>query len=194
MNAPLNAPLNAALPIGQLLLDARLIGADQLRVALHEQQRRKRPLGQVLVELGFLSDTALRDALATHCGHASVDLRDTVADPAAVALIPQALATRHQLLALQFRAAERRLVVATAKINDLIALDRLQAELGPDIVLAAGGAIQGHPLGAAAGGRALRQAIDATMAGVPTDEYSTDHPELAAALAAFGYQPPEWER
>ena len=43
MNAPLNAPLNAALPIGQLLLEARLIGADQLRVALHEQQRRKRP-------------------------------------------------------------------------------------------------------------------------------------------------------
>ena len=38
------------------------------------------------------------------------------------------------------------------------------------------------------------QAIDAAMAGVPTDEYSTDHPELAAALAAFGYQPPEWER
>jgi 2,3-diketo-5-methylthiopentyl-1-phosphate enolase len=73
-------------------------------------------------------------------------------------------------------------------------VERYVAELGPDIVLAAGGAIQGHPLGAAAGGRALRQAIDATMAGVPTDEYSTDHPELAAALAAFGYQPPEWER
>ena len=133
MNAPLNAPLNAALPIGQLLLEARLIGADQLRVALHEQQRRKRPLGQVLVELGFLSDTALRDALASHCGHVSVDLSDTLADPAAVALIPQALATRHQLLALQYRAAERHLIVATARINDLIALDRLQAELGPDI-------------------------------------------------------------
>lgn len=73
-------------------------------------------------------------------------------------------------------------------------VERYVAELGPDIVLAAGGAIQGHPLGAAAGGRALRQAIDAAMAGVPTDEYSTDHPELAAALAAFGYQPPEWER
>ena len=129
----MNAPLNASLPIGQLLLDARLIGADQLRVALHEQQQRKRPLGQVLVELGFLSDTALRDALATYCGHASVDLSDALADPAAVALIPQALATRHQLLALQYRAAERRLVVATARINDLIALDRLQAELGPDI-------------------------------------------------------------
>ena len=34
MNAPLNAPLNAALPIGQLLLEARLIGADQLRVEI----------------------------------------------------------------------------------------------------------------------------------------------------------------
>ena len=133
LNAPLSMPWSTPLPIGQLLLDARLIGADQLRVALHEQQQRKRPLGQVLVELGFLSDTALRDALATHSGHPSVDLGDMLADPAALALIPQALATRYQLLPLQYRATERSLVVATAKVNDLVALDRLQAELGPEV-------------------------------------------------------------
>ena len=125
--------MNAPLPIGQLLLDARLIGADQLRIALHEQQQRRRPLGQVLVELGFVSDTALRDALAAHCGHPSVDLGDTLADPAALALVPQALAMRHQLLPLQYRHLERTLIVATANANDLVALDRLHAELGADI-------------------------------------------------------------
>ena len=125
--------MNAPLPIGQLLLDARLIGADQLRIALHEQQQRRRPLGQVLVELGFVSDTALRDALAAHCGHPSVDLGDTLADPAALALVPQALAMRHQLLPLQYRHLERSLIVATANANDLVALDRLHAELGADI-------------------------------------------------------------
>ena len=123
--------MNAALPIGQLLLDARLIGADQLRIALHEQQQRKRPLGQVLVELGFISDTALRDALAAHCGHPSVDLASTLADPAALSLVPQALARRHRLLPLEYRAAERTLVVAIADTDNVIALDRLHAELGP---------------------------------------------------------------
>ena len=127
--------MNAALPIGQVLLGARLIGADQLRIALHEQQQRKRPLGQVLVELGFVSDTALRDALATHCGHPSVDLANIIPDPAALSLVPQPLARRHKLLPLEYRAAERTLVVAIADANNLMALDRLRAELGAGIRL-----------------------------------------------------------
>lgn len=63
-------------------------------------------------------------------------------------------------------------------------------ELGRDIVLSPGGAIQGHPDGAAAGGRAMRQAIDAVMVGVPLDESAREHPELAAALDRWGYRKP----
>jgi 2,3-diketo-5-methylthiopentyl-1-phosphate enolase len=59
-------------------------------------------------------------------------------------------------------------------------------ELGPDIVLGAGGAIQGHPDGAAAGADAMRQAIDAVMAGRPVADAAQEHPELAHALAKFG--------
>ena len=58
-------------------------------------------------------------------------------------------------------------------------------DLGTDIVLGAGGAIQGHPDGPAAGADAMRQAIDAAMAGVPLTEAAGDHRELAAALRAF---------
>ena len=53
-------------------------------------------------------------------------------------------------------------------------------------VLAVGGAIQGHPGGAAAGGRAMRQAIDAAVAGIPLSEYAQAHPELAMALETWG--------
>ncbi len=125
--------MNAALPLGQILLHAQLIGDDQLRIALHEQQVRKRPLGRILVELGFISDAALRDALARHNGHAGVDLASAPPDPAALALIPQALAQRHRLLPLSYHPAERRLVVATANSNDLVALDRLRSELGAQV-------------------------------------------------------------
>ena len=59
-------------------------------------------------------------------------------------------------------------------------------ELGRDIVLGAGGAIQGHPDGAAAGADAMRQAIDAVLAGRPVVDAAQEHPELAHALEKFG--------
>ncbi len=60
------------------------------------------------------------------------------------------------------------------------------SELGPDLMLAAGGAVQGHPDGAAAGVRALRQAADAAVAGVDVRQAAEEHPELAAALHRWG--------
>ncbi|MET0865888.1 MAG: RuBisCO large subunit C-terminal-like domain-containing protein [Nakamurella sp.] len=59
-------------------------------------------------------------------------------------------------------------------------------DLGPEIILGAGGAIQGHPDGAAAGGDAMRQAIDAVLAGRPVVDAAQEHPELARALEKFG--------
>ncbi|MDP5279792.1 ribulose-bisphosphate carboxylase large subunit family protein [Sphingomonas sp. DG1-23] len=55
-----------------------------------------------------------------------------------------------------------------------------------DLMFAAGGGIMAHPGGPAAGVRALRQAWDAAVAGVPIAEAARDAPELEAALAAFG--------
>jgi len=59
-------------------------------------------------------------------------------------------------------------------------------EFGPNVVIGGGGAVAGHPLGATAGARALRQAVDATMAGIPLEEYAKDKPELKAAITAWG--------
>jgi 2,3-diketo-5-methylthiopentyl-1-phosphate enolase len=65
-------------------------------------------------------------------------------------------------------------------------VETYMGELGNDIVLGAGGAIQGHPDGAAAGADAMRQAIDAVMAGRPVVDAAPEHPELARALEKFG--------
>jgi 2,3-diketo-5-methylthiopentyl-1-phosphate enolase len=59
-------------------------------------------------------------------------------------------------------------------------------ELGPDVILAVGGAIQGHPLGTAAGGRAMMQAVAAAVAGTAPEEAAAGCPELRAALEAWG--------
>jgi 2,3-diketo-5-methylthiopentyl-1-phosphate enolase len=63
---------------------------------------------------------------------------------------------------------------------------RIIGDIGLDVMLAVGGAIQGHPDGAAAGGRAMRQAIDAAVEGVPLAEKAREHPELRKALELWG--------
>jgi 2,3-diketo-5-methylthiopentyl-1-phosphate enolase len=62
---------------------------------------------------------------------------------------------------------------------------RLVADLGIDVAIGAGGAVHGHPMGAAAGARAIRQAIDAAVRGQPLADAAAAHPELATALASW---------
>ncbi|PYI54861.1 2,3-diketo-5-methylthiopentyl-1-phosphate enolase [Paenibacillus flagellatus] len=59
-------------------------------------------------------------------------------------------------------------------------------DFGTDVVVNAGGGVHGHPMGAAAGGRAFRQAIDAVAAGIPLEEYGKSHAELGAAVERWG--------
>ncbi|WHH57125.1 RuBisCO large subunit C-terminal-like domain-containing protein [Petroclostridium sp. X23] len=66
--------------------------------------------------------------------------------------------------------------------------ERYIKELGTDIILSPGGAIHGHPEGAAAGVRAMRQAIDAVMNGIALDEAAKEHSELFAAIKLWGYK------
>lgn len=60
-------------------------------------------------------------------------------------------------------------------------------DLGTDIILASGGAIHGHPMGPAAGAKAMRQSIDAVMQGIPLDEAAKEYKELAKSIELWGY-------
>jgi 2,3-diketo-5-methylthiopentyl-1-phosphate enolase len=66
-------------------------------------------------------------------------------------------------------------------------------EYGLDVLIGAGGAVHGHPMGPIAGGKALRQAIDACVEGIPLTEYAETHGELKAALEKWGYPASELE-
>lgn len=60
-------------------------------------------------------------------------------------------------------------------------------DFGDQVIVNAGGGVHGHPMGAIAGGRAFRQAIDACLAQIPLRDYATEeHPELKAAVQAWG--------
>lgn len=62
------------------------------------------------------------------------------------------------------------------------------SDLGNDIILASGGAVQGHPKGATAGAKAMRQAIDAVVDGIQMEEAASKNEELQCALDLWGYK------
>ncbi len=62
--------------------------------------------------------------------------------------------------------------------------------LGKDIVVQVGGGVIGHPDGPRAGALAVRQALEALSKGVPLEEYSKTHRELARALEKWGFAKP----
>ncbi len=142
-------PAEVAAPRGRLgerLVDAGLISADQLKIALIEQERSRKPLGETLVALGFVTEETFREALSEKLGARSIQLNGIVADRTAMALVPKELARRHQLFPVSFDAERRELHVAIADPNDVIAVDHLRAEIAgraePVWHLAAGGEIQ----------------------------------------------------
>jgi ribulose-bisphosphate carboxylase large chain len=54
-----------------------------------------------------------------------------------------------------------------------------------DLIVTAGGGIMAHPDGPAAGVAGLREAWEATIAGVPLEEYARERPALAKALETY---------
>ena len=77
--------------------------------------------------------------------------------------------------------------VASGGIHPALVPENVRV-LGRDIVIQAGGGIHGHPMGTRAGAKAMRQAVEAVMAGVPLEEYAKTHPELRAALEKWAKQ------
>ncbi|WP_088009016.1 2,3-diketo-5-methylthiopentyl-1-phosphate enolase [Indiicoccus explosivorum] len=59
-------------------------------------------------------------------------------------------------------------------------------DFGTDSIINAGGGVHGHPGGAAGGGKAFRQAVDAVLAGTSLEEAAKSHSELKAALELWG--------
>ena len=55
-----------------------------------------------------------------------------------------------------------------------------------DLLYLGGGGIMGHPGGPGAGVRAIAQAWEAAVAGIPLEQYARDHRELEQSIEAFG--------
>jgi 2,3-diketo-5-methylthiopentyl-1-phosphate enolase len=59
-------------------------------------------------------------------------------------------------------------------------------DFGSEVVVNAGGGIHGHPQGTIAGGKAFRQAIEASLNQIPLREFAQSHQELQIAIDTWG--------
>ncbi len=66
-------------------------------------------------------------------------------------------------------------------------IPKIVNDVGMSVLINAGGGLHGHPDGSVAGGKAMKQALDAAKAKIPLDVYAKDHPELAKAIELWGF-------
>src|SRR6266702_3203411 len=127
MNAPANP--QAKRHLGQILIDQGILTEDQLRIALLEQTKQHVPVGRLLVQLGFVSEATLRDALSEKLGLQSVDLGRIIVDPAALKMLPRDMARRYRIFPVAVDRQQKKFIVALADTNNIVAVDHLRAHL-----------------------------------------------------------------
>ena len=114
-------------PVLEALRERGLPGAvldDAVRLA----DESGRPLRDILVAQGAVTEVEVAEALAEAYGLKTVDLAGYPLDVAAAAKIPIALSRRHRVLGIAIDDEE--IVVATADPGDVIALDDIRAATG----------------------------------------------------------------
>jgi type IV pilus assembly protein PilB len=85
---------------GDSLLSRSLLNRQELGAALEHSDRRRMPLVDAVVDLGFISEPDSYSALATFTGLRLVELADLAPSNLALRLVPERVARRHVLLPL----------------------------------------------------------------------------------------------
>ena len=123
--------------IGDILIEKGILTQDQLHIALTEQKKTTdRPLGKIIVSLGFATEAVVRDALGEALGQESVDLSRVVVDSDVLKLINKDMARRYRVLPMSLDPVRKLLTIAMADTFNVVAIDQLRALLGGNVEIA----------------------------------------------------------
>ncbi len=120
--------------IGDYLVNQGLITEDQLQKVLAAQKEAggTKKFGDVVVELGFMSEVNFAKALAGNLRVQYVDLDSIEINTEAVQMVPEALARKHTVIAINVQG--KRLTVATNDPVNFIVLEDIKVSTGMDTV------------------------------------------------------------
>ncbi len=122
------------LPIGQILVENGFITKDQLEDALMKQKQSEggKMLGDVMLEMGLVSETQLAQALSIRLKVPYVDLSTTQINREAVMKIPEEKAKDKIVLA--YAINNNRLMVATNDPINFYIFEELKVQTGMEII------------------------------------------------------------
>ncbi|MBI2836559.1 MAG: Flp pilus assembly complex ATPase component TadA [Chloroflexi bacterium] len=110
--------------LGQALVEAELISAEQLDYASKLQQKEKKRLGEVLVEQKLVTPEDLGMVQSIQLNVPFIDLGRHIIQPRALQLVPEEVARKHTLIPLDV--VGEALVVVMADPDDVRTIDDLQ--------------------------------------------------------------------
>ena len=120
---------NKQMQLGQALVSHGVLTRDQLSIALTEQSYADKPLEKMIVSLGFASEAIVRDVLGELLGRDSIDLSSVIPASDALELIPEHMARKLNILPVALDIDKNVLTIATADINNLMIIDKINAHL-----------------------------------------------------------------
>ena len=129
--------MHSRLQLGDLLVAKNLLTQDQLSQALEEQRGKghTRLLGEVLVELGFVSEHVIMESLAESYGVPYARITPRIADPRAIDSLPREFIDGHNVLPL-FR-VKNTLTVAVSEPANLFLLEEIERLSGLTVQIVA---------------------------------------------------------
>lgn len=116
-----------------MLLEEGLVTQADLERAKSLQMETGETLSRVLVDEDMVPETDLVRVLARHVGAEFVNLAETTIDPAAAALVPEAIARRHGVIPIAFEG--ERLVLAMADPGNVLVIDDIRAITGRPVTV-----------------------------------------------------------
>ena len=119
------------IPIGQILLESGYITKQHLEDALAKQKETGKKLGDMLLDLGYVSETQLAQALSQRLKVPYIDLSTTKIETEAVKKIPEAVAKKNTVIA--FKISNGRLYVATNDPVNFYIFEELKIQTGMEI-------------------------------------------------------------
>lgn len=117
--------------LGDLLIETGLISQEQLEKALEIQKKTKYRLGKVLSDLNYVSEEAMIEVLEFQLGVPHVDLSNVHIMPNIAALIPVALAERHQVIPIKQHG--KKITLAMVDPTNFYAIDDVRTISGCDV-------------------------------------------------------------
>ncbi len=86
--------------LGELLCERAYLDDSRLKFALTEQKVEHRLLGQILLDLGYVTQAQLNEALALQAGIKKIDLADISVGSDVISLVPADLVSKYNILPL----------------------------------------------------------------------------------------------